>query len=196
VSWNLGDKLQVRTDGFTTRTYTPIGWDPVAGSTTLLAYMHGDGPGSTWARTVEPGDTCDLLGPRQSLKFDDPGRPVLFVGDETSFGLATAWQRAHPTATAIASLFEVNDPDEANVALTSLAFASARLFRRQEDADHIDELTRMLIEVLQSDGDPHLCLTGKAQTIAAIRRALKEAGLSNHSTNVKAYWDAHRAGLD
>lgn len=38
-------------------------------------------------------------------------------------------------------------------------------------------------------------ITGKAQTIRAVRGAIKDAGLSP-TARVKAYWDPNRTGLD
>jgi ferric-chelate reductase (NADPH) len=197
-SWTVGDKVQVRTDpaGLTTRTYTPVGWDTARGSTTLVAYTHGTGPGSIWARGLGPGVTCQVFGPRGSLKLDDPTGPILFVGDETSFALAAAWRGRNPEDQPVAELFEVTDPDESRITLEAIGLGSARLFHRQNNAAHLEELSTALIDLLRTHPDAALCLTGKAQSIAAIRRELKASGLAGRSTRVKAYWDENRSGLD
>jgi len=197
-SWTVGDKVQVRTDpaGFATRTYTPIGWDTARGSTTLVTYTHGTGPGSAWARGLAPGVTCQMFGPRDSLKLDDLAGPILFVGDETSFALAAAWRGRNPEDRTVANLFEVTDPDESRVPLEAIGLGSARLFHRQNDAAHLEELSTTVIDLLGTHPDAALCLTGKAQSIAAIRRKLKASGLAGRSTRVKAYWDENRSGLD
>ncbi len=198
ATWTVGDKVQVRTDpdGFTTRTYTPLGWDTARGSTTLLAYAHGTGPGSAWVRGLTPGVSCQVFGPRSSLKLDDLAGPVLFVGDETSFALVAAWRGANPEDRAIAELFEVIDPDEARVPLGVMGLQSACLFSRQDNSAHLEPLSAAVIESLRTHPDASLCLTGRAQTIAAIRRALKASGLAGRPIRVKAYWDENRSGLD
>lgn len=198
ATWQVGDKVQVRTglDGLTLRTYTPISWDATRGSTRLLAYPHGDGPGSAWVRAASVGSPCQLFGPRRSLKLGDLAGPILFVGDETSFALVAAWHGQHPAAPPVAELFEVDDLDGSNLALGSLGVPSAQLFRREEGAAHVDRLAATSIELLHAHPDASLCLTGKAQTIAAVRRQIKAAGLSTRAASAKAYWDENRSGLD
>jgi ferric-chelate reductase (NADPH) len=198
ATWSVGDKIQVRTRpaGFTTRTYTPVSWDIARGSTTLLAYAHGSGPGSAWVRAVTTGSPCQFFGPRSSLKLDDPARPIVFVGDETSFALVAAWRGQNPDAQPVAELFEVSDLDESGIALEAIGLSSARLFPRDDRAAHVEQLSATAIDMLRTHADASLCLTGKAQTIAAVRREIKSAGLAGHPIRVKAYWDERRSGLD
>jgi ferric-chelate reductase (NADPH) len=197
VTWRVGDKLQLRTnsDNLATRTYTPCSWDTTGGSTRLLAYAHGTGPGSAWVRGVGVGVDCQVFGPRGSLKLDDIG-PILFVGDETSFALAAAWQDRNPGAASLVHLFEVTDPDECRLVLDAIGLSSSHLFPRLHNSVHLEHLSATAIELLNAHPDASLCLTGKAQSIAAIRRHLKAAGLAGRPTRVKAYWDEHRSGLD
>ena len=198
ATWTVGDKAQVRTDpaGLTTRTYTPIGWDNARGSTTLLAYTHGTGPGSIWVQGLAPGVSCQMFGPRGSLKLDDLAGPLLFVGDETSFALAAAWRRQNPENQPVAELFEVTDPDESRAVLDAFGLRSPVLFHRQVDSAHLEELCTNVVDSLRTLPDVSLCLTGRAQSIAVIRRQLKASGLAGRPTRVKAYWDENRSGLD
>jgi NADPH-dependent ferric siderophore reductase len=157
---------------------------------------HGRGPGSTWARTAGPGDTAQVLGPRRSLKLGPPTTPLVLVGDETSFALAAAWNGAHPDTPAVATLFEVTALEEAGTVLDAIGVPGARLTTRVDRAGHISELTSSLVEVLDAHPGAALCLTGRAQTIALLRRALKGTSAGNRTTIVKAYWDENRSGLD
>jgi len=198
ASWALGDKLQVRTDqsGLTARTYTPVWWDTAEGSTRLLAYGHGSGPGSAWIERAARGTHCQLFGPRSSLKLDDLKGPIVFVGDETSFALMSAWQTRHVGKQAASLLFEVDHADESTQVLDAIGICPANLFVRREDAAHVPELAAAVIEGLRAQPETPLCLTGKAQTIAAVRQAIEAVGLSRRPTQVKAYWDENRSGLD
>lgn len=198
ATWNVGDKVQVRTDrdGFTVRTYTPISWDVARGTTRLLAYAHGNGPGSNWVRALAVGDPCQFFGPRRSLKLDDLAGPILFVGDETSFAVVAAWRARHPDLPPVAELFEVSEPDESTPALEAVGLSSARLFRRDRGSTHVEQLADTVIDLLRAHPDASPCLTGKAQTIAALRRRIKSADLAARPIRVKAYWDEHRSGLD
>lgn len=56
VTWLPGHKVQVSIgSGLSSRTYTPMSWDADAGRTRLLAFVHGDGPGSRWAASLLEG---------------------------------------------------------------------------------------------------------------------------------------------
>lgn len=198
ASWNVGDKIQVRTDpdGFTARTYTPVSWDTERGSTRLVAFAHGDGPGSAWVRAVAVGSTCQFFGPRRSLKLDDLTGPVVFVGDETSFALVAAWRGRYPDRSPVAEVFEVGDPDECGAVLGALGLSTTHLVPRDDRAAHVEQLAAAVVDLLRAHPDASLCLTGKAQTIAALRRTIKSAGLAGRPMRVKAYWDENRSGLD
>ena len=52
------------------------------------------------------------------------------------------------------------------------------------------------LEAARTNPAAPLVISGRAQTIAVVRRALKHAGLNGRPTTVKAYWDENRAGLD
>ncbi len=71
-----------------TRTYTPCGWDPTRGATSLRVVDHGGGPGAGWTRAVRPGDAVRFVGPQRSLRA--PVGAAVVYGDETSFGLVEA----------------------------------------------------------------------------------------------------------
>ena len=184
-------------DGLAARTYTPVGWDRDRGATRLLTHSHGDGPGSRWAASVGVGDRCQLFGPRRSLALAKVTAPLVLVGDETSFALAAAWQHHGPGTPALAALFEVTDPHAARVALDAVGIARDAARRpRQPDGGHVSGMAEAILDVLGERPDAVLCLTGRAQTIAVLRRALKASPVAGRTSLVKAYWDENRTGLD
>ena len=135
-----------------------------------------------------------LFGPRRSLSLVDlDGGPVL-VGDETSFALAAAWT-AHGSARPVAQVYEVTGVADAEAVLAHLGVGPATLVARTDGDGHHPDLARRVIEALAADPAAPLALTGKAQTIRAVRGAVKDAGLSP-TVRVKAYWDPDRSGLD
>lgn len=54
----------------------------------------------------------------------------------------------------------------------------------------------LVVGAVRAHPDAPLCPTGRAQTIAPIRKRLKAEGLTAKDTAVKAYWDVNRKGLD
>jgi NADPH-dependent ferric siderophore reductase len=196
ADWYPGDKLRIHLDGLTLRTYTPLAWDQEAGSTTILAYLPGDGPGSEWCAKAKAGDSCSLFGPQRSVRLDGFDAPPIIVGDETTFGLTVAWRNLHPEQAPAATLFEVTRPTAAAMVLTGFDVAPTALVERTAADGHLDGLIDLVVDAVRASPKAPLCLTGRAQTIAPIRKRLKAEGLSAKDTAVKAYWDMNRKGLD
>ena len=88
VKWQPGMKIKIDVGEGETRSYTPITIDAESGRIQILAYIHGDSPGSQWALAVVAGDKTHTSVPSSSLPFDDLRAPIAFFGDETSFGTA------------------------------------------------------------------------------------------------------------
>lgn len=194
VAWAPGQKIQVALgSAFVARTYTPVGWDAAAGSTRILGYAHGDGPGSAWLLGLAAGDECDLFGPRSSL---DPGRTnaqLAVFGDETSIGLAcalTSTGRLNPAR----CCFEVGDVASGGQILTRLGLEGAELIVKRHDDEHLADMEAALSAGV-SEGASFV-LTGKANTIQRLRHSLKREGVPAARILTKAYWAPGKRGLD
>ena len=192
VAWAVGQKLQVAMGaGLSARTYTPMSWDAGHGRTRLLAFAHGDGPGSKWVSGLREGDACQFFGPRRSLDLADLGAPVVLFGDETSFGLAAAL-RDNLQAGGALHMFETADVTESRRALDAVGLGEARLIARGIDDAHLAAVEAEMLRLAASGAQ--FVLTGKASSIQRVSRALKAAGVASSRIKAKAYW--HRARPD
>jgi NADPH-dependent ferric siderophore reductase len=189
VRWVPGSKVQIRIEGFTNRTYTPMSWDPLVGRTTILASLHGRGPGTALLSELSVGDEVQFFGPRGSVDLPKVAGDVVMVGDETSFGLAAAWSDG--VGRSARCCFEAHDVAAARAALESVGITDAAVA-----ADDSDEIDQAVLDALARDPSASLVLTGRAQSIRRIRGSIREAELHRRPTIVKAYWDERRAGLD
>ena len=191
-AWLPGDKIQLKLDGgLHTRTYTPFEHDPRAGRMRIVAYCHGRGPGSDWARAAHAGEARALFGPRASLNLQNLASCTVLFGDETSFGLAAALQGEEP---GLRCVFEVAAPAQARPVLEALGVEHARLIERRGDDAHLDEpldAIRRSAELRTS-----FVLTGRAPAIQRLRRALKAQGIDGAQLRSKPYWAPGRSGLD
>jgi NADPH-dependent ferric siderophore reductase len=192
VKWSPGQKVQIRVgDGLTLRTYTPLHWNSDSGSTSIIAFTHGTGPGSATMAAMTVGAPVQLFGPRSSLPLDQVAGAALFVGDETSIGVAVnRLGQDRPTRW----LFEAVDPDGYQGLLGRLGIDATVVASPNGGPDH--PLRDAVVAALGEAGDGDLVLTGRAQSIATIRAAIKSGGLGGQATKVKAYWDEKRSGLD
>lgn len=194
VAWTAGQKIQVSIgSGLSARTYTPISWDAGRGSTRLLTFAHGEGPGSRWASGLREGDMCHFFGPRRSLDLSSLEAPVVLFGDETSFGLAAAL-REGPQAHGIIHVFEASDVAESQAVLEAIRLGQAVLIGRSADDAHLAAAEAEMLRFAASAA--HFVLTGKASSIQRISRALKAAGVGSSRLKTKAYWAPGKTGLD
>lgn len=185
VAWTPGDKLQVQFGGWVQRTYTPIDWDATNGRTRILVYLHGDAPGTRWARTLRAGDPCVFFGPRRSVRLAPGASPVVLFGDETSLGLAAALSRQ----ATLHMLCEVTARADVLAVIAHLGLEHVQLAARGEGAAGMAAL-------LQADPMADIVLTGQASAIQQVTRRLREQGLASGQRHSKAYWAAGKTGLD
>ena len=187
-----GDKLQIRVAPWKLRTYTPLHWDYTLGRTQLLAFVHAAGPGTTWATSLAVGTRVDVLGPRASIPLSDLGDRAVLFGDETSVGVAAVLRASRPGAEA---LLESSFPGETEQVLASLGLDDAVVIPRTSGDAHLVEIRDRLRRAAREPGPPALVLTGRAQSIQAVR-ALLDPPSRRSVARTKAYWAVGKAGLD
>lgn len=184
AEWRPGDKIQVMLGGWTQRTYTPIDWDADHGRTRILIYLHGDAPGTQWARTLRPGERCAFSGPRKSIRLAPAASPVILFGDETSLGLAAALSAQATTY----MLFDAGA--HAQAAIEHLRLPNASI------ANDAHALEAHMSALLQAHPDADLVLTGNASAIQQMTRLLHQHGTAAKRRQTKAYWAPGKTGMD
>lgn len=194
TSCAAGDKLQLMLGG-ATRTYTPFAFDPERGSLSVLAFVHGDSPGSRWGRAARVADKLRVFGPRGSIALAALAQPTLLFGDETSFGVARALLDALPDAKGASTfVFEVAETNEASRVLAQLGVEGAQIFTRRADDSHLREVAENIADALGRMPGASVVLTGRAPAIQGLQRALKARSLPVDKS--KAYWAPGKRGLD
>jgi NADPH-dependent ferric siderophore reductase len=196
ATWSAGDKLQIMIVESGPRTYTPFARDAATGSFDLLAFVHGDTPGATWIKNARPGLRFHAVGPRGSLPLATLPGPVVFFGDETSFGAAASLQQTRGAGNGVSFVFESTHPDEAELVLSELGLERRTVVQRQSTNGHLDEVDAAIRAALAQSPQAQLVLTGHAQTIQFIRSRLKAQPATCAGQKVKAYWADGKRGLD
>lgn len=193
--WSPGQKLQIKAGGtFEARTYTPASLDVARGVMRIVAFAHGEGPGSEWVRRTRPGDEQQVFGPRRSLELEPLPASTILFGDETSFGLAASLCGSDAPGQGVRAVFEVNAIAESRQVLDALGVQPLALMERRADDSHIGELLAAMVPPM--DGSTHYVLTGKAASIQQVSRALKAQGVEARRIKAKAYWAPEKTGLD
>lgn len=190
VAGSAGDKLQVLVDG-DLRTFTPFAFDGAAGRLSLLAFLHGEGPGARWARAARGGDLVHVFGPRGSLPLGVLPAPVVLVGDETSLGVGRALQEL---GSAHSVLLEASDVGATKAAAEAIGLSDVTVFGQSPSNTHIEALWTAI--KAKTPTRTALVLTGNAQTIKSLRALARRDGVSYRAQKNKAYWAPGKRGLD
>jgi ferric-chelate reductase (NADPH) len=194
AAWSPGAELQLRPRRGTLlfRTYTPISWDRDRGATELIAFTHGEGPAADWFRQVKVDDGCEVLGPRKSIELSRLTVPVVFVGDESSVGLACALRTLNSH---VIYVFEAADPDGLRKVLSELTFGDdTDVVAKTPDRSELLGHARRAADA--SGAAYELVVTGDAGTVHTLRRDSRQWQQRPRRVVGKAYWAPGRTGLD
>lgn len=195
AKWTPGDKLQLRPrrGSLAMRTYTPINWDPEAGTTDVIAYLHGDGPAVRWFTTAAAGSDAEIFGPSRSLNLSETAKRTVFVGDETSIALAHAIQEFNPD---VHYLYETDDAAQLSAVITKLGIGkNASILTKTDDRRELLQRIIELTETAEADAPVDLVVTGDAATVNAVRRELKTRPDLTPRIKARAYWASGKTGL-
>jgi ferric-chelate reductase (NADPH) len=189
-------KLRLNAGNWEMRAYTPLSFDAMTDRVQILAYVHGDGPGSAWARSAVPGDTTHVMGLQESLNLRTIAQPAVFFGDETSFAAAKTLQSHLAPDHAVRFVFEVNSAGEAQAVMHRLDLHHAVCCPRQADDAHIPGVIDAIQSAQAEISTPHLVLTGNGRSIQTIRGGLRASDAGLIAYHVKAYWAPGKVGLE
>lgn len=181
--WIPGQKIQIQLKDDEMRSYTPCSWDSKAGVMQTLVYMHGKGPGALWARDAKAQTKVTVLGPKKSLKLDEETKRVIFFGDETTFGLAHAIKTNMPDIK-FHFFLEASDTNESSSVLKRFDLGEALLVSLSQ----LDLISKEMAKLFSEDKSIKIVLSGKQQSIVALREKLYSQNIPAASIGTKVYW--------
>lgn len=181
--WIPGQKIQIQLKDDQMRSYTPCSWDSKAGVMQTLVYMHGKGPGALWARDAKAQNKVIVLGPKKSLKLEEETKTVIFFGDETTFGLAHAIKKYIP-GMKFHFFMEASDTDESSAILKKFNLEEALLVSLEQ----LDSIAQEISKIYSLDSSVRIVLSGKQQSIVALRTKLYALNVAATAIGTKVYW--------
>lgn len=179
---------------FVRRRYSVRDVDAATDSFTLWLTVDHVGPGSTWVRSVAPGDEIDVIGPRGKILLDPVADWHLFVGDASGF--ASFYRLAQSIEVPGRAIFivEIDAPDDALSATFDEGLGVTGIFVDRQGralSDPAGLLSGLAAFALPPDLG-HAYVFGEFHVARVIQSALLDRGLAPEQISHKAFW---REGL-
>jgi NADPH-dependent ferric siderophore reductase len=177
------------------RTLTPLRNDRGAGTLDVEIVVHGAGPASQWATSVEPGAVAAVSGPGRGYTVDASAGAFLIAGDETALPAIAQLLPLLPPSATIAVHVEVAHTD-ARLPLPHHPRATVNWHDAPADA-HPDTALVDAVLGAEVDGETRVWIAGEAASMQRIRRNLfTDRTLARTNTTIRGYWKHGRAGAD
>lgn len=188
IIWPKGE------DELTARVYTVRSIHRARGEIDIDVVLHGDSPGSVWARGAKAGDRIGLMGPGGGAPTSSDW--YLLAGDETALPVIARIAEGLPPGAQATLLIEVADATEEQ-AIRSQATLDLRWLHRNGAEAGTTDLLETAVRALPWPEDTAIfALIGCEHRAAkALRGYLrKERGLARDRHLVAAYWRRNHAG--
>ncbi len=171
------------------RDYTVRRFDAASGELVIDLVTDHDGPGASWARTVEPGATLHVAGPRGSIEHPLDAPATVLVGDEAALPAIARFldELADPaSATAIVVV------DRHNVEYPVRDGARVHWLVRTDDdrgaGTDTPALDDALRAALDATPDAFVWVGAEYATARRLRRVLRDRGVDRKQSYVSHYW--------
>jgi NADPH-dependent ferric siderophore reductase len=193
-TWNGNEFLHADGTRPAIRTLTPVRVDPAAGELVVEVVLHGAGPLSTWAGSVEAGERAAVSGTGRGYEIDPSDRSFLLAGDESAVPAISVLLDALPGEASALVLVEARPG--AQVDLPAHPGASTTWL---EPADGEPSGTALLSAIAAAPltDDTRIWVAGEAAGVQRIRKHLfDERGRSRAQCTVRGYWKHGRGEGD
>lgn len=151
------------------------------------ALLHGHGPGSLWAQSLQPGNQVSFFGPRGQLPLP-PDCWLLALTDESGLpAIGALAEAAGASGRTLQVLAEISDEAE-RYPLPGNAEVQW-LLRDGRPAGQPELFTAALEQVTPTDGPGFAYLLGESRAIVTVRERLERLGLSRAQVHAKGYWN-------
>ncbi len=159
-------------------------------SLTVDAVLHGHGPGSSWAQSLELGSQVTFFGPRGELPLPPQSQASWLLALTDESGLPAIGALAEAAALSGRGLRVIAEIDNDAERYPLPDSAEVRWLPRDGRlAGHPDLLIGALAELQPEPGPGFGYLLGESRAVVAVRDELGRLGLSRSAVYAKGYWN-------
>lgn len=171
------------------RAYTVRRFRPEVLELDLDMFIHGDSPGSVWARTAQPGDAIGFIGPRHDYRGAPGADWQVLAGDESALPAIAAILEQLPAGVKAQAFLEVNDASDELPIETRAAAEIHWLHRKDAPARDSRLLEEALRQLRPPAGHGHCWVAGHSTAVRSIRHLLlHDWRLTKEQVVTTGYW--------
>ncbi len=191
MEWSPGMEVEFRVSNTQFRHYTVSRWNAGTGHLDILFFLHGNTPGSNWARALVPAETVTVIGPAGRFLLDQACTNHVFLGDETTIGLFLAFRDCLGPGSVYSGAIEC---DGKHITLPHRLGLEVDAVKRWANSRG-QALSGWLADTLLDIEDATYYIAGHAATNKLLQRRLMDYGVPSSRIKVKAYWADGKKGL-
>ena len=185
---------------FVRRRYSVRDVDESVDQFTLWITTAHDGPGSAWARSAQPGDDVDIVGPRGQDRARSRRRLApLRRRHHRPRRRSTEWPRASRRRASAIFIVEIDDADDALTATLRRGHRRHRHLRRPQGRERKDDPAGLLSGLAAFAFPPdrgHAYLFGEFHVMRACASRCSTVDSRTSQISVKAFWRVGRSNAD
>ncbi len=193
MDFQLGYAVAVRVSNTEYRNYTASYNDPENGILEIIVHLHNDAPGSNFMNNLTVSDEIRISMPRGKKMYDPYISTYILFGDETTLGLACAFQNKIKTEKkSIYFFLELNNENKDIphlLGLQNCTVHSKNTFCKNEDL-----INELLIFKTERWEESNFILTGNAKSVQIVRNNLRKR-VSKGKIIAQAYWMEGKTGF-
>jgi len=195
VKFRIGQAVFIRVDATNFRNYTPSYWNSAEGICEVIFHLHGNGPGSSFASAIKPGDAVSIGLPRGFDFYRKEQKYHFLFGDETAIGFFKSLKHAiDENGQNYIGVLELN-PDSLHSEMSMecmLDVVPASANKAEHAVRFLENLDETVWELWRTGA---FYLVGNARSIQNFRKALKDKGVSSKNITTQPYWMEGKIGL-
>jgi NADPH-dependent ferric siderophore reductase len=172
------------------RAYTPRHWNAEANELDVDFVIHGEGPASAWAASVQAGDTAVVSGQPSGAYLPETDVDWYFIlGDEAALPAVATLLEALPPSMHVRVLIEVIDAGEEQELPSDAQVEITWLHRGETKGVSGRLLVTAIREATLPEGDGRVWVSAEASIMRDIRRnLLEDRGLDRSMIRTQGYW--------
>ncbi|WP_157255505.1 hypothetical protein [Pedobacter sp. Leaf216] len=190
-----GNEVLFRVNANEYRHYTLSGFDEANETCEVIFYLNKQGPGHSLAVNIKKGDQLKLIADGAKVKYDEEANQHFFFGDETSLGLYESFgKKVMHEDVEYFGVLELMEENLSAVNQLKLLIDTVPADVNSPAKNAINWMDNMHPICWEMWRNATFYLTGRAKSVQAFKKYLKQKGVSFRQIITAPYWEMGKIG--